>query len=58
MGRTKGSVNKQPKQLPDTAYLAPEQRVEFLANIIIERIQQDQKNGGKLLKKLQDIHHA
>ncbi len=58
MGRKKGSLNKQPKSLPDTAYLATQQRVEFLANIIIERIQQDQKNGGRLLKKLQKANHV
>jgi len=58
MGRTKGSVNKQPKPLPDTAYLIAEQRVDFLANVIIERIQQDLKSGGKLLKKLQEISGA
>ncbi len=58
MGRTKGSVNKQSKPLPDTAYLDTQQRVEFLANIIVERIQQDQKNDGKLLEELQEASNA
>ena len=58
MGRTKGSLNKQQKPLPDTSYLATQQRVEFLANIITERIQQDQKSGGGLLKKIQETSHV
>jgi hypothetical protein len=58
MGRTKGSLNKQPKPLPDTTYLAAEQRVKFLAQIIIERIQDDLKNDKKLLKKSQELKDA
>ena len=53
MGRTKGSKNMATDVLPHYASLPIEERVKFLANLIVERIQADQHSGGKLLKRIE-----
>jgi len=58
MGKVKGSKNKQSGKPPETLLFDPGQRVELLAAIIVERIQQDQKAGGVLLKKIRQTYHA
>lgn len=50
MGRTKGSKNKSQEHLPHYAQLPPGERIEFLAALIVDRILEDQQQGGKLLK--------
>ncbi len=49
MGRTKGSKNKSQEQLPHYAQLPPEERIEFVAALIVDRILEDQQQGSKLL---------
>ncbi len=51
MGRLKGSVNKISSKRPKTSSLSSEDRIKFLANIIIDRILEDQKNGQPLYKQ-------
>jgi len=49
MARSIGSKNKKVKSLPSTYYLSSEERVVMLANIIVDRILEDQErkeNGG------------
>jgi len=52
MGRVKGIRNKNSQIRPVTSSLSPEERIRVLANLIIDRILDDQKNGQVLLKKL------
>ncbi len=52
MGRLKGSLNKNSQSRPVTSGLSPKERVRFLANLIIDRMLEDQRNGFVLLKKL------
>jgi hypothetical protein len=54
MGRLKGSKNKTSDTKPytSTLMLSPKERVQFLANLIIDRIIEDQNNGRPLLKTI------
>ncbi len=52
MARRKGSINKNPPAAPDTIQLSTEERLEFLANLIVERILEDKAKGQPLLKKI------
>lgn len=54
MGRLKGSKNNisHEKPLVPTLSLAPKERIQFLANLIIDRIIEDQNCGQKLLKTI------
>ena len=54
MGRLKGSLNKTSGIRPKTSLLSSEERIKFLANIIIDRIVDDQKNGEPLLNKIKE----
>lgn len=56
MARLKGSKNKVTVTLPDECNLLPEQRIELLANLIIDRILEDQIDDQKLLKEIGDSH--
>ncbi len=56
--RTIGSKNKNPDLLPHYASLPLEERVKFLANLMVERIQADQQDGGKLLKRIESGSHV
>ena len=53
MGRTKGSKNKKPVVDPLHTVMTIEERLEFLASLIIERIEEDQVSGRKLLEKIE-----
>lgn len=53
MGRTKGSKNKKPSIDPLHTVMTNEERIEFLASLIVERIEEDQVNGRKLLEKIE-----
>ncbi len=52
MGRVKGSHNKNSTIRPSTSTLTSAERIQLLANLIIDRILEDQRNGKPLLKKL------
>lgn len=52
MARPKGAKNKVSVTLPDICSLSPEQRLELLANLIVDRILEDQTVGQKLLKRI------
>jgi hypothetical protein len=54
MGRLKGSINKTSGIRPKTSLLSSEERIKFFANIIIDRIVEDQKNGQPLLTKIKE----
>jgi hypothetical protein len=53
MGRTKGSKNKDSMARPDTSELSVDERLQLVANLIIDQIQEDQKNERKLLKQIE-----
>lgn len=52
MARTKGSKNKNSAEVPMYTSLPTEEKLFVLANLIIDRIVEDQKTGGKLLRQL------
>ena len=52
MGRLKGSLNKNLQSRLITSSLSSQGRIHFLANLIIDKILEDQKNGEVLLRKL------
>ena len=47
-----GSKNKQAIAPPDTVNLTAQERVEFIAQLIAERMAQDKAEGYPLLKQL------
>ena len=57
MGRLKGSLNKKSSQRPITSTLNPEERIRFIANLIIDRILDDQHKDTPLLNQLKSHHH-
>ncbi len=52
MARPLGSKNKNSSALPQFATLLTEERILVLANLIVDRILEDQRDDSKLLKKL------
>lgn len=50
MSRPKGSKNHQAPRVPETVSFSTQQKLEFIANLIVERIIQDQKDNNKLLQ--------
>lgn len=52
MGRLKGSLNNKSKVRPVASTMSPQERIRFLANLIIDKIIEDQKNGQEILKKI------
>ncbi len=52
MGRIKGARNKNTIKRPQTSALSTTERIQLLANLVIERILEDQKNGNVLLRKI------
>lgn len=52
MARTKGSKNKNSSEMPMYTALPTEERVFVLANLIVDRIVEDQRTGAKLLRQL------
>jgi hypothetical protein len=53
MGRAKGSQNKEQQKAPHTVELTTEQKLEFLANLIVDRVEADQSSGQELLKSIE-----
>lgn len=56
MARTKGSKNKNQPRIPHTVLLTTEQKVEFLALLIIEQIDEDLLDKQRLLKRIEANH--
>lgn len=52
MGRRKGSKNKKPTIDPLHTVMTSEERLEFIASLIVDRIEEDQESGRKLLEKI------
>ncbi len=52
MGRLKGSKNKNTGEVPVYCTMPTEERVFVIANLIIDRIVEDQTNGQKLLRQI------
>ena len=52
MGRTKGSKNKKPTIDPLHTVMTTEERLDFLARLIVERIEEYQTSGRKLLERI------
>lgn len=52
MARTKGSKNKNTAEMPMYTAMPTEERLFVLANLIIDRIVEDQQTGGDLLRQL------
>lgn len=52
MGRRKGSRNKKPTIDPLHTAMTVEERLEFIARLIVEHIKTDQANGRELLAKI------
>lgn len=53
MARPKGSKNKSSSSLPWPMALSTEERIDFLANIIIDTIIEDERQGSPVLKKIE-----
>jgi hypothetical protein len=51
MARTKGSKNRQTDQLP-TTLLTIEERLSFIANLIVDKIIEDQESESQLFNKI------
>jgi hypothetical protein len=52
MGRVMGSTNKQPPRVPETVQMTTEQKIEFLANLMVDHILEDQKTGKEILRRI------
>jgi len=52
MTRTKGSLNKQLSNHPDFLDMPTEERLQFVANLIIDQLLELQQSNGSLLKEL------
>ncbi|HUD44623.1 MAG TPA: hypothetical protein VMR41_03730 [Patescibacteria group bacterium] len=50
MARLKGSLNKKSNTRPVTSTLSLDERIRFLANLIIDKMLEDQRNGCVILK--------
>jgi hypothetical protein len=55
MARTKGSKNKDEMVRPATSELSTDQRVQLVANLIIDRIMYEEANGHQLLKEARRV---
>ena len=53
MARPKGSKNKNSSAQPEYMSFTVQQRIEVLANVIVDRIESDQKSGKKLIKRIE-----
>lgn len=56
MARTVGSKNKKPTIVPHTVALSTEEKIMFLATLIVERINEDLAEGRHLLKRIEGNH--
>lgn len=58
MSRPKGSKNQQAIATPDTVQFSVEERIKFIADLIADRIAEDEADGFPLLKKIQEADSA
>ena len=58
MSRPKGSKNQQAIATPDTVQFSVEERIKFIADLIAERIAEDEADGFPLLKKIQEVENV
>lgn len=58
MSRPKGSKNKPKPAVVETFSYTTEQRIQLLADLLVERIVEDQRNGHHLLELLGGQHAA
>lgn len=54
MARLKGSKNKNSEGRIVISSMSPQERIRFLANLIIEKALEDQRKGQVLLKKINE----
>ena len=52
MSRRKGSKNKKPTIDPLHTVMTNEERLDFLASLIVSRIEENQANGRNLITKI------
>lgn len=52
MGRLKGSKNKNTGEVPMYSSMPTEERIFVIANLIIDRIIEDQTNDQRLLRQI------
>jgi hypothetical protein len=53
MSRTTGKIKYKLAETPKTLVLSPKARLAFLANLIVDKIEQDKRDDYPLLKKLE-----
>jgi N-acetylglutamate synthase-like GNAT family acetyltransferase len=53
MSRTKGARNKNSTE-PSYFHMSVDERINLLANIVVDKILEDQGNGQQLLKQIED----
>jgi hypothetical protein len=58
MARLKGSKNKNSGETPLYSTLPTEERLVVIANLIVDRILEDQADGGRLLNQLRRKSYA
>ncbi len=58
MSRPKGSKNQQAIATPDTVHFTVEERIKFIADLIADRIAEDEADGFPLLKRIQEVDNA
>ena len=58
MSRPKGSKNQQAIATPDTVQFTIEERIKFIADLIADRIAEDEADGFPLLKRIQEVDNA
>lgn len=56
MPKTKNDDEKESLAIPDTISFTTEQRIDFLANLIVNRILEDKANDLALLKSLREVN--
>jgi hypothetical protein len=52
MGRLKGSKNKNSGEVPMYSSLPTEERIFVIANLIVDRVIEDQSSGRTLLRQI------
>lgn len=58
MSRPKGSKNQQAIATPDTVQFTVEERIKFIADLIADRIAEDEADGFPLLKRIQEVDNV
>lgn len=58
MSRPKGSKNQQAIATPDTVQFTVEERIKFIADLIADRIAEDEADGFPLLKRIQEADNV